>query len=344
MTADVTILPAGAPAELEADPGNRRRRRKVAVLLLLFLGLLLLLGVAVWYLFFRQPIPLPLPLIPATAIPAYTTSVYGANSPAGVAVSSTGDRIYVTETEGDRVVRMYDAGGNELGILQPPAETGGEHVPVYAAVDPTTNEVYVSDRPTGSVYVYDRDGAYQREYRPAAAIEGWQPLGLAFDATGNLYVTDVSAPQRILKFDPAGALIQTYGEDEGLLFPNGVAADADGRVYATDSNNGRLFVFEADGTVVGKIGRGSGAGNLGLPRGIAIDSSGRIFIVDSSGQGVLVYAALVAGEEQPEHLGFFGGHGVADGQFAFPMGIAVDGRGRVYIADTANDRVQIWSY
>ena len=29
---------------------------------------------------------------------------------------------------------------------------------------------------------------------------------------------------------------------------------------------------------------------------------------------------------------------------AFPMGIAVDGRGRVYIADTANDRVQIWSY
>ena len=89
-----------------------------------------------------------------------------------MAVNAAGDRIYVAETEGDRVVRMFDAGGNELGVLQPPAETtGAEHVPVYVAVDPVTNEVYVSDRPTGSVYVYDRDGAYQREYRPAEAIE-----------------------------------------------------------------------------------------------------------------------------------------------------------------------------
>jgi DNA-binding beta-propeller fold protein YncE len=344
MTADVTILPAGAPAELEADPGSRRRRRKVLILLGLFLGLLALLGVALWYLLFRQPIPLPLPLIPPPAIPTYTTSVYGANGPSGVAVNAAGDRIYVTETEGDRVVRMFDAGGNQLGVLQPPAETGAEHVPVYAAVDPINGEVYVSDRPTGSVYVYDRDGAYQREYRPAEAINGWQPLGLSFDQDGNLFVTDLSGTQRVLKFDPAGDLVATFGADQGLMFPNGVAVDKDGRVYVTDSNNGRLIVFDPDGAVVGKIGRGSGSGNLGLPRGIAIDGEGRVFIADSSGQVVLVYAAYVPGDAQPDNLGFFGGEGVADGQFAFPMGLAVDGRGRVYIADTANDRVQIWSY
>jgi hypothetical protein len=43
-------------------------------------------------------------------------------------------------------------------------------------------------------------------------------------------------------------------------------------------------------------------------------------------------------------VGFFGGHGVADGQFAFPMGAATDDRGRVYVADTANSRIQVWSY
>jgi len=344
MTAEATILPAGSPAELEDDPENRRRRRKLFLLLGLLMTLLALLGLAIWYLLFRQPIPLPLPLIPPTAIPAYTTSIYGVAGPSGVAVSSAGDRIYVAETEGDRVVRVFDAGGNEVAVLQPPAETGAEHVPVYVAIDPTSGEVYVSDRPTGSVYVYDREGAYQREFRPAEAINGWQPLGLAFDAGGNLYVTDLSGTQRVLKFDPTGKLVLTLGADEGLLFPNGVAVDKNGRVYVTDSNNGRLLVFEPDGEIVGKIGRGAGSGNLGLPRGIAADNSGRVFVVDSSGQGVLVYATLEDGQQQPEHLGFFGGHGVADGQFAFPMGIAVDGRGRVYVADTANDRIQVWSY
>ena len=128
------------------------------------------------------------------------------------------------------------------------------------------------------------------------------------------------------------------------MFPNGVAVDGDGRVYVTDSNNGRLLVFDAAGTVVAKIGRGGGAGNLGLPRGIVVDGAGRVFVVDTSSQGVSVYRSLAEGDLAPEHLGFFGGHGIADGEFAFPMGIAVDGHGRIYIADTANDRVQVWSY
>jgi sugar lactone lactonase YvrE len=217
-------------------------------------------------------------------------------------------------------------------------------VPVYVAVDPTNADVYVSDRPAGAVYVYDRDGTFKSEFRPAVAIEGWQPLGLTFDVDGNLYVTDLAAPARVLEFDASGKLLLTLGAAEGLNFPNGVAVDADGLIYVTDSNNGRLLVFGADGALLSKIGRGAGAGNLGLPRGIAIDGQGRAFVVDSSGQGVLVYRALVSGQEQPEHLGFFGGHGIADGQFAFPMGVAVDAHGRVYVADTANGRIQVWSY
>lgn len=342
MTAETGTLPAGAPpAEVQAEP-DRRRRRKIVILLLLLGTLAILLGIAIWYLLFRQPIPLP--LIPPPSIPSYSTSIYGASDPSGVAVTPSGDRIYVAETTGDKVVRMFDGAGNELGVLQPPSETGNEHVPVYVAVQPTTADVYVSDRPMGTVYVYDRDGAYQTEFRPAVAIEGWQPLGLTFDASGNLYVTDLSNSQRILEFDATGKLVQTFGQGDGLMFPNGVAVDGDGRVYVTDSNNGRLLVFATDGTLLSKLGRGAGAGNLGLPRGIAIDGQGRVLVVDSSGQGVLVYSVLASGEEQPEHLGFFGGHGVADGQFAFPMGVAVDTHGRVYVADTANDRIQVWSY
>lgn len=349
MTADTAPPVADAPetpvpAELTPEEERKRRRRK-AIILFLLLGLLgILLLLLLWYLLFRQPIPI-VPPIPDAQLPGYATSVYGAGNPTGVAVTPAGDRIYVTESSGDYGIKIFDGGGNQVGSMTFPADTGGNHVPVYIAIDPLTSEVYVSDRPTGSIHIFDRDGRYQRQFNPADPIQGWQPLGLAFDKAGNLYVTDLSgSAQTVMVFDRAGDVIRTIGAGAGLDFPNGVAVDDAGQVYVTDSNNGRLLVFGPNGQLAGQVGRGAGAGNLGLPRGLAIDGQGRVFVVDSSGNGVLLYRTLGEDERRPEYVGFFGGHGLGDGQFAFPMGAAVDDRGRVYVADTANDRVQVWSY
>jgi len=332
-----------SPAEDSGDEEKRRRRR--ALLLLLMLGLLAgLMLLTIWYLLFRQPIPLPLPVIPDTELPAYSTSIYGPTNPTGVAVTPSGDRIYVTDTGGDRVSYVFDAAGNPIGTMVPPAETGTEHVPVYVAIDPLTEEVYVTDRPTGSIYIYDRDGRYQRTFTPASPIVGWQPIAIDFDKAGNLYVTDQSgAAPKVEVFDRVGGIVRTIGGTDGLTFANGIAVDEAGLVYVADSNNGRLLVFDASGAIAGRVGRGAGSGNLGLPRGVAIDGD-RVFVVDSSGQGALLYHTLQPDQRGPDYVGFFGGHGVADGQFAFPMGIAVDDRGRVYVADTANGRIQVWSY
>jgi DNA-binding beta-propeller fold protein YncE len=382
MTAEVTILPARISEEIGEDPGKRRRRRKALVLLLLFLGLALLLGIAIWYLLFRQPIN-PLPPIPATQIPAYSTSIYGAVRPVGVAVSPDGDRIYVMQGAPVATGIVFNAAGEAIGEMAPPASTGANHQPVYAAVDPVTQEVYVTDRPTGAIYVYDRDGAFQREFSPATPIPGWQPLGIAFDQAGNLYVTDLSGPfEKVLVIDRAGAITRTLGEAENLSFPNGITVDKDGTIFVTDSNNGRLLMFGSDGKGVVVSGRGAGAGSLGLPRGVGVDSSARLFTVDTSFQGVLVYGvpkaiataattrdvvgwiggrggrsmsvfvtrvpvpadAPTAQSGRLEYLGSFGVPGVADGQFSFPNSVAIDSRGRVYVTDTFNDRIQIWSY
>ena len=229
--------------------------------------------------------------------------------------------------------------------MAPPEKTGTDHVPVYMAVDPLTSEVYVSDRLAGTVYIYDRDGAYQRELTLAIPRPGWQPLGLAFDKAGNLYVTDLSGPyQKVLVIDRTAQVVRTLGEKDKLSFPNGVAVDGAGKVFVTDSNNGRLLMFDAQGTVRGQIGRGSGQGNLGLPRGLAVDGQGRVFVADATGQGVFIYRAPSGDSRRLEFLGFIGGQGAADGQFQYPNSAAIDARGRVYVADTFNDRVQIWSY
>jgi DNA-binding beta-propeller fold protein YncE len=305
----------------------------------------MLMTIAIWYLLFRQPIPPPpLPGIPQTEVPTYATAVYGTLRPSGVAVSPSGDRIYVTQAAGDRASIVLDAGGNKLGTMAPP-ETGTDHTPVYLAVDPLTSEVYVSDRLAGTVYIYDRDGAYQRELTLAVPRPGWQPLGLAFDAKGILYVTDLSGPyQKVLAIDRTAQVIRTLGENDKLNFPNGVAVDGTGNVYVSDSNNGRLLMFGPDGAVHAQVGRGSGQGNLGLPRGLAVDGSNRVFAVDSTGQGVFIYRAPTDDATRLDYLGFVGGEGVGDAKFEFPNSVAVDARGRVYVADTFNDRVQIWSY
>ena len=180
-------------------------------------------------------------------MPTYSTAIYGAQRPMGVAVSADGSRVYMGETAGDQTARVFDAAGTELAQLLPPLSTGSSHAPVYLARNPVTSEVYVSDRPTGSVYIYAPDGTYQRTFNPGVGITAWQPLAMAFDTAGNFYVTDLStSPQRVLAFDPSGTLIRTIGANAGLSFPNGVAVDKAGYVYVTDGNNGRLLVFDTN--------------------------------------------------------------------------------------------------
>lgn len=350
--ADASVLQplfadGGAAPELDAAPDDRRRRRRRMLLLILLLaatGLLLLFGG--WYLLFRKPInELPLPGITVAPVPHYSYSIYGVVAPTGVAATADGSRIYATQSEGDPMVIAFDASGNQVASLKPPATASGDHVPVYVAVNPVNGEVYVSDRPAATIYVYAADGSYLRAFDPGPDLKGWQPLGLGFDTKGDLFVTSVGAPfQAVYEFAPDGTLVRTYGKADEFNFPNGVAVDANGIVYVTDSDNGRLVMFDRDGNELGMVRQGAGVGDLGLPRGTAIDNSGRIYIADLSQQGVQMYHALATGESQPGYIGHFGEEGSGDGEFRLPNAVAVDGRSRAYVADWRNNRIQVWTY
>jgi DNA-binding beta-propeller fold protein YncE len=363
MTASPATIPAGIPAADPAFPeaqapgsdqvppatadderGDRGRRRKVVLLLLLLGMFIALLLLAIWYLLFRQP--LPLPPIPATQVPHYTSTLYGVDRPMGVAVNAAGDRIYVAQSAADnRVAVVLDAQGNKLTEMLPPLSTGTEHAPVYVAVDPLSGEVYVTDRPTGDIYVYDANGAYLRQFAPTVPRNGFQPLGIAFDRAGNLYVTDLGGnPASVVEFDRTGTVVRELGRTDGLDFPNGVAIDNNGYVYVTDSNDGRLLVYDQNGVLAARVGRGAGAGNLGLPRGVGVDGNGRVFVMDTSGQACFVYRQAQPGQARLDFVGTFGAQGVSNGQFMYPTGLAVDGTGRLFVADTANGRIQLWNY
>jgi len=338
---DVPIPPAYSP-EAPA-PKGRRRRAGLLLFVLFLLGVLVLF--AGWYLVTRKPITqLPLPGVGEVNLPKYSFSLYGVTSPIGVAASADGSRIYVTESGDQRLTHVYDSKGNQIATFSPPESEPGSRAPAYVTLDPTNGDVYVSDRVAGTIYIYDKDGAFQRKFEPKSAMPNWQPMGLAFDAQGNLYVSDVAGPiQQVEVFGRDGTLLRTIGEKGQFLFPNGLAVDAKGDLFVSDGNNGRLLIFDPTGHQVGVIPRGVANGELGMPRGVTLDDSNRLYVADTTGMVVQVYAVdQTTGD--PKYVGTVGAEGVGDGQFQFPNGIAVDTRARLYVADTANNRVQVWSY
>lgn len=343
IAADPQTIPVPpSPAVEEDDERRRRRKRFLLVLLLLLMAFLTIL--IIWYFLFRQPIN-PLPVIPTSQVPSYSTSMYGVTRPLGVAVTPSGDRIYLTEGGAPGSAVVLDGSGNKLADMLPPSEMLPNYQPAYVAIDPVSQEVYMTDRLSGSIHVFDPAGTYLREFALAVPRPGWQPVGITFDTAGTLYVSDYAGPaQTILVIDRAGAIVRTLGEAEGLDFPNGIAVDKAGFVYVTDSNNGRLLRFGSDGAGVPVIGRGVAAGKFGLPRGLVIDGSARLFAVDTTAQAVLVYRVPEGTVTALEFLGSFGIQGIGDGQFAFPSTIATDTRGHMFVADTFNNRVQLWSY
>jgi DNA-binding beta-propeller fold protein YncE len=338
-------VPTAIPPET-AEPGQERRgRRRRIILLLILLGLTAtLLVLSVLYLTTRKPLTDVLPVLTQDT-PAYAFSIYGVDAPYGIAVDPDGSRIYVTETDGQYLVKTFDASGNLVARSSAPNTAVGSRVPVYAARDPKTGEVYVTDRSARVIDVYSPGGAYDRTLPVPDGVDAaeWEPLGLAFDADGVLYVGDVgSKPQRVVVIDRTGKLTRTIDGAGELSFPNGLITDGP-TVLAADGNNGRLVAMsEADPLKV-LVGMGAAKGNLGLPRGLATGDHDRLFVVDSVSSTVNVYRLGSQGESAT-YLSTFGVEGRGDAQFEYPHGIATDGRGHVYVADTLNNRIQVWSY
>lgn len=339
--ADVTTAAAAAAVSTKM---TKKRKAKVAALVIVMIIFALIFG---WYLFNRKPLT-ELPGLSTAKVPKYQFSIYGVNNPLGVAATATGDRIYVTQSNGDRTVKIFDRAGKPAGTLKPPKSTGEAHIPVYVAINPTTQDVYVSDRSTAAIYVYDATGKFLRTFAPKGNLGGkWAPLGLAFGPDGTLYATDIrglpAKSHRVLVFGPDGALVRSMGTPGQLSFPNGIVVDAQGNVEVSDSNNGRLVVFDPAGKMIATISRGVGDGDLGLPRGAALDGAGRLFVADTADHMVRVYT-IEKSKATPTYVGSFGTEGQLDGTFEYPNGVATDSRSRVYVTDRENNRLQVWGY
>ena len=204
---------------------------------------------------------------------------------------------------------------------------------------------------------------------PAVAAALDFPTGVAVDATGNLFIAD-SLNHRIRRVDTNQVITTVagggrgspgFGGDSGPAFaallnnPTGVAVDALGNVFVADYFNHRIRRVDPQGIIHTHAGNGVGGyagdggpatvAHLHYPAGVAVDPAGNLFIADSGNNRIRCVApggliTTVAGN------GGAGGGGQGDGGPATnavlyaPLGVGLNARGDLFIADTSNNHVR----
>jgi len=152
----------------------------------------------------------------------------------------------------------------------------------------------------------------------------------------------------ILKYDPAGTLLKTWGEGM-FVFPHGATVDGDGNLWVTDARGEagkghQVFKFSPDGKVLMTLGKagvsGAGAGLFDQPTDVVIAPSGDIFVTDSHRNGK--NNRVVRFRKDGTFVKEWGKKGTGPGEISEPHTIALDSRGRVFVGDRENNRIQIF--
>lgn len=230
--------------------------------------------------------------------------------------------MHVFDTDEGRYQRIVNAGEDILVS------------PVGVAI--SRDRVYLADSAAEKIFVFDRRGNYLRSF------EGWErPTGLAYDeGSGRLYVAETLG-HRITVIDPKGHRLFAFGrrgkEKGAFNYPTHLSLRED-RLYVNDTMNFRLQAFDPEGNVLYAFGsHGDGSGNFAQPKGVGVDEEGHLYVVDALFNRVQIF------DRQGRFLLAFGGPGGGAGDLWLPSGLFIT-RDRIYVADSYNQRVQVYQF
>jgi len=208
---------------------------------------------------------------------------------------------------------------------------------------------------------------------PYRTVEGWakMPDGRVWGATSAVEIDpdgrSVWVAERcgandcvesrldpVLRFDAEGTLVKSFGAGY-ILSPHGIFVGRDGSVWVTDcacTGRGRpystenkkghqVFKFSRDGTLLmtlGAAGGGTGAAGFFQPNDLVVGPDGTIYVAEGHGGD---NARIVLFDKDGKYLREFGRKGTGPVEFDQPHGLAFDAKGRLFVADRSNNRIQI---
>ena len=212
---------------------------------------------------------------------------------------------------------------------------------------------------------------------PYKTVEGWAKLdggrawgstsAVAVDKDGSsIWVAErcsanscaTSSLDPIMKFDRTGKLVTSFGSGM-LMSPHGIEVDAAGNVWVTDCSctGGRvadtsstkrghqIFKFSPTGTLLMTLGTAGGAKGSGYfyqPNDILVAPNGDLFVVDGHSSADTANARVMHFDAKGTLVRQWGVRGAGVGQMDQPHALAMDSRGRLFVADRGNNRLLIY--
>ena len=152
----------------------------------------------------------------------------------------------------------------------------------------------------------------------------------------------------ILKFDASGKLVNSFGVGT-LVLPHCIHIDGEGNVWVADGlgkdgKGHQVIKFSPDGKVLLTLGKAGIAGNgpdeFNAPSAVLVAPNGDIFVAD--GHGGNTNARIVKFDKLGKFIKTWGKKGSGPGEMDIPHALAMDSRGRLFLADRGNNRVQIF--
>jgi len=206
---------------------------------------------------------------------------------------------------------------------QKPEATQSMQFPNYPRLDTATGYRWVEGWPQ----------------KPAEAVWAAMP-SIAVDPTGNIWTFNRgNIPIQIYR--PDGTFVRMWGQDGVFKNPHQIRFDKDGNVWAADNGYHTVTKFSPNGQALMTLGTKNQPGeddkHFNQPTDIAITPSGDVFISDG-----YVNSRIVHYDKTGKFVKAWGKLGTGAGEFSLPHGIALDSKGRLYVVDRNNARIQVF--
>jgi len=202
--------------------------------------------------------------------------------------------------------------------------------------------IFVADYTTGYVKIYDKDYKWLATFSDYGSKPGQNIKSEFTDNRDGLSYMPEAGNHRISIWDLKGNFKFTFsgpGKEPGKLNnPEAAKFNSQGLLYVTDLKNDRIQIFSKDGKFIRTFGKtGDKPGEFKAPAGISFDKNDNLYVGEIGNNRVQVF------DKNGKFLTQWGKKGSGNGEFGNIHGVWVDRRtGWVYVADTANNRVQVF--